>query len=160
MGKVKQDKGQCHFCCLTSVLSLGSKSDDRSLVEAFLPGAISLALQKETALGSWLSSLWLSKSAKHTRSHTASLKGPKVHENATQNTGTYVMLSFFFFFLSSLHPWHVDVPRSGTELVPQQRLEPLSSCLILSPLHHKGTPTRSISERRSKEAEVWEGNSL
>lgn len=98
MGKVKQDKGQCHFCCLTSVLSLGSKSDDRSLVEAFLPGAISLALQKETALGSWLSSLWLSKSAKHTRSHTASLKGPKVHENATQNTGTYVMLSFFFFF--------------------------------------------------------------
>lgn len=82
-----------HLYYITSMPSLGARLGDLSLVGAVLPGAVSVALPKETALDSWLSSLWICKSTKHMRSHISSLKGPKVYWNATQNTGTYIMPS-------------------------------------------------------------------
>ena len=53
-----------HLYYITSMPSLGARLGDLSLVGAVLPGAVSLALPKETALDSWLSSLWICKSAK------------------------------------------------------------------------------------------------
>lgn len=90
--KAKHDIKRHHLYYITSMPSLGSRLGDLSLVGAVLPGAISLALPKEIALDLGLA-LWICKSAKHMRSHTSSLKGPKVYWNATQNTGTYIMSS-------------------------------------------------------------------
>lgn len=91
--KAKQGIRWHHLYYIISMPSLGSRLGDLSLVGAVLSEAISLALPKETVLDSWLSSLWICMSAKHMRSHTSSLKGPKVYWNATQNTGAYIMPS-------------------------------------------------------------------
>lgn len=63
--KAKHDIKRHHLYYITSMPSLGSRLGDLSLVGAVLPGAISLALPKETALDSWLSSLNMQVSKAH-----------------------------------------------------------------------------------------------
>lgn len=64
-GKAKHDINWHQLCAITSMPSLGSRLGDLSLVRAVLPGAISLALPKEIALDSWLSSLNMQVSKAH-----------------------------------------------------------------------------------------------
>ena len=46
---------------------------------------------------------------------------------------------FIFLFFWS-HPWHMEVPRPGTEPVPQQQPGLLQWHQVLNPLHHNGMP--------------------
>ena len=54
------------------------------------------------------------------------------------------------FFPPGLHPWHVEVPRPGTEPVPQRQPELLQGqCWILNQLCHKTTPRNAVLKANS-----------